>query len=404
MGSWNKTCGLTQLPIHEGERVITFLLVKKEGGYHSYSYNNWAWELIPMPIYGTYDDHGWMNVDADQERKLKILHHFMENKLVRLKPYREGIADGPEDLGWNASDDVSALQDKGYVRYDHIKDDPFESFDALGESMHGSLFGMKGWADAVSEISHMMIREDAFISLRETVTLGDVYYPAVEVEHLRKVLETHDQWKVAKEEESNRELADAEASGNQELIESIKSKQFLAKYLNEGLSEETIEEILHPLREEYNVNPTYDHGCIDYWFLSFARYPSRSSEDGGLSVTFLKQFGQFIKFKNMFDAYAIRCIFAQLRKSYSPMGGEGSQESTNFITEKFPLAYLEASHNINNRWGEDEISEEDLPDLEMSEEQRASRLKESAERKRGQAMKLLREADEEFTKACLKKF
>lgn len=404
MGCWNKTCGLTQLPIHDGERVITFLLVKKEGGYQSYCYNNWAWELIPLPIYGKYDDYGWMEADAGQEPKLKMLHHFTKDKLARRKPHREGIADGPEDLGWNAVDDVSSLKDKGYVRYDNINDDPFETFEALGEAMHGNLFGLKGWHGEVCEISHMMIREDAFNSLKTAVTLGDGFYPGVELEHLNKVLEAHDLWKNAQEEELAQKLEDANAAGDNDLAQTLKSEQFILSYMDDRVSDEIVETILHPLRKEYNVEVKYDHACVDYWFLNYARYPSHGSETGALASSFIKKFKKFLKFETIFDAYALANIFSELRKSYSPMGGEGSQNGTNVITTKFPLAYLEASHNIDHRWDEDDVEEEESPDMEMTKEKQIELLKRSANNKRTQALKLLREADEEFTKALLKKF
>ena len=60
----------------------------------------------------------------------------------------------------------------------------------------------------------------------------------------------------------------------------------------------------------------------------------------------------------MIDSYALACMFSHLRKSYSPQGGEGSQEGTNRFTDAFPIAYIEAAMNFNNRWGE-EWPEED---------------------------------------------
>lgn len=67
MGCWNGTCGISQLPIIEGERVILFPLTKNlrgdnEGGGYCYSDNQY--KPISIPIFGTYDDYGKVyNVD-----------------------------------------------------------------------------------------------------------------------------------------------------------------------------------------------------------------------------------------------------------------------------------------------------------------------------------------------------
>lgn len=399
MGCWNKTCGLTQLPIHDGERVVTFLLVKVESGYDSYCYNNWAWNLIPLPIYGKYNDYGWMEEDAGQENKLKLLSEFFKGDLTRRNAYREGIADGPEDLGWNASDDVSGLDEQGYIRYDALKDDPFVSFEALGESMHGSMFGRKDYGGEVCEISHMMIREDAFHTLRDGVLLGDGYYPAVELEHLRKVLETNDAWQAEKRAALQAELADAEANGDAVAVSAVQSRILLDLYTRDRVNDSTIEKILKPLRAEYGIKLDYDHACMDYWFLNYARYPSHGSENG-LASTFNREFGKSLNFDTIFDGYAIQTIFTELRKSYSPMGGEGSQNGTNQITAMFPLAYLSASENIDHSWDdEDEDEYEDSPDVGITDEGRVKALKASSNKKRQQALKLLQEAQDDMAQA-----
>lgn len=61
MGSWNGTCGLSQMPIREGDRVLLFPLIKdkhaKNGGVgFSYSHNQYA--PISIPLLGVYNDYG----------------------------------------------------------------------------------------------------------------------------------------------------------------------------------------------------------------------------------------------------------------------------------------------------------------------------------------------------------
>jgi hypothetical protein len=53
MGCWNKTCGLTGLPIHAGTPVYVFALISQPG-----SYSGEYWTPVLAPFYAVYDDYG----------------------------------------------------------------------------------------------------------------------------------------------------------------------------------------------------------------------------------------------------------------------------------------------------------------------------------------------------------
>lgn len=53
MGCWNKTCGLTGLPIHAGTPVYVFVLIGQPG-----SYSGEYWTPVHTPFYAEYDDYG----------------------------------------------------------------------------------------------------------------------------------------------------------------------------------------------------------------------------------------------------------------------------------------------------------------------------------------------------------
>ena len=62
MGCWHETDGITQLPIHAGDQVRLFVLVKhthwKKNTGGGTCYSNDLWSPIGMPVQGTYDDYG----------------------------------------------------------------------------------------------------------------------------------------------------------------------------------------------------------------------------------------------------------------------------------------------------------------------------------------------------------
>lgn len=98
MGSWNASCGVTQLPITAGDRVVLIPLIVKQpdflardnlGGTGSAS-NDCIAQPFSLPIAGTYDDYGGIEADETQpafKYLLQALQHWMEDDeaLVRIK-------------------------------------------------------------------------------------------------------------------------------------------------------------------------------------------------------------------------------------------------------------------------------------------------------------------------------
>ena len=71
MGTWNGTCGVTQLPITEGTRVAAIPLMVKLQDFSGHSTlsgsgvvaNNRIAQPIGLPVFGTYDDCGGVAID-----------------------------------------------------------------------------------------------------------------------------------------------------------------------------------------------------------------------------------------------------------------------------------------------------------------------------------------------------
>jgi hypothetical protein len=66
MGSWNETCGLSNLPITYKTPCLLFLLVKREEDRNAggFPYPSGSWRPISLPLHGTYDDYGILELDA----------------------------------------------------------------------------------------------------------------------------------------------------------------------------------------------------------------------------------------------------------------------------------------------------------------------------------------------------
>lgn len=340
MGCWNKTCGLTQLPIYHGDKVVTFLIV--ESPYQeSMCYNNALWQLIPLPIYGEYNDYGWMEVDDGQDWKLEVLQKWGEGRLIRDKPYEK---------------------DSGYVRYPDLKYSPFESFKALGDSMHGQVFSFNYRpAQKNCRIQHFMVHADTFEEMSKTFHM-DSYYkiPPVSKESFIKDYTDFVEELKNINGESNvvaNELMERQESGATLTPEEEQAiVAVILRRINHGYAQDVISSFLkkrYPdVEYEWNI-PT--RGVLFRWF------SSRSASSEGFITSDFCNDAKDIPAKEAVDGWFIDYLFMSLRKQFIPMGHEGSQDGISKVNELFVQSYLKRIQADNERFGEDE---EDYTDEE----------------------------------------
>lgn len=62
MGSWNQTCGLSQLHIRHGQDVMVFALVKNNG-HDSLCYTTPFYSPVMLPFYAKYNDYGGSEIN-----------------------------------------------------------------------------------------------------------------------------------------------------------------------------------------------------------------------------------------------------------------------------------------------------------------------------------------------------
>ena len=86
MGSWNGTCGISNLPIEHGDEVVLFIIREKNlsecrgGGFYAPAD---LFEPISLPIIGRYKGYGLIdNIENENLILPKIVKMFEKNKLL----------------------------------------------------------------------------------------------------------------------------------------------------------------------------------------------------------------------------------------------------------------------------------------------------------------------------------
>lgn len=119
MGSWNETCGLSNLPIGVGDKVVFLLLTQNPYADHvgrSGCYTGDFFFPRSIPLYGKYDDYGTVLIDDGQEAIIDLIKQGFAVDLIpqEASQYRHG----PINMGeWT----IYTLQDwlhEGKVRID----------------------------------------------------------------------------------------------------------------------------------------------------------------------------------------------------------------------------------------------------------------------------------------------
>ena len=108
MGSWNGTCGVSQLPIISGDKVRLFILIpnqidgiKEEP--NSFVYSTDLFKPIGLPIRASYSDYGAVE-DIEEDFNTKIIFNELKSTVVL-----------PRDKPFSADDEVET-DDNDYLK------------------------------------------------------------------------------------------------------------------------------------------------------------------------------------------------------------------------------------------------------------------------------------------------
>lgn len=81
MGCWFETCGISNLPIKDGQEVVVFVLTRNDSAYEKvFCYSNTLYSVLPIPFYAKYDDYG--SAYDCSGVGLDIVMDTIKNKLV----------------------------------------------------------------------------------------------------------------------------------------------------------------------------------------------------------------------------------------------------------------------------------------------------------------------------------
>lgn len=91
MGYWNETCMLTNLPIHDDEPVVAFLIAARPDTELRAEPDD-VYAPVSPPIRGRYDDYGGLEEIENEDAVLRALRPTSENESPWLCRTRTGFA------------------------------------------------------------------------------------------------------------------------------------------------------------------------------------------------------------------------------------------------------------------------------------------------------------------------
>lgn len=134
MGSWNNTCGLTNLPIISGEEVYVFPIRERDlSNYRSHCYSTALYQPVLIPFVAKYNDYG--GAEDCHGISLNLIMEELRRELVEL------------EVGENQYHDIA-------VKRDDFDDEKFF------EAVHESRLFVKGWGTSDRPVYFTMIRKD----------------------------------------------------------------------------------------------------------------------------------------------------------------------------------------------------------------------------------------------------
>jgi hypothetical protein len=328
MGCYNNTCGISQFPIIAGDKTVNFIIVSTSWKTDPRpSYMNTAWNVIPIPFYGEYDDYGWQKDDKKQQLKYKFLSNFYKGQLVCMDADR-------------------ASRDK--------IEDPFKDNKSLGSSIHGNVWHINNpWheQDIANEsptrtISNFMVSRTVLDTLTESVVET---YPTEKVYTKADFIETLDEFfKLSANNPNERRFQELSEKKKVRELDETENKEFY----------ELIVEKLHGLKKHNLVQEflTKKYGERSYFntmggLLRWVTERSGSEWRDEISMTELLE-ANVLSSEDIVNMFLMKSSMDTLRKSFHPMSGYGSQEGFGAAHSKLIVAMQKMIDYDNVRYAE----------------------------------------------------
>lgn len=298
MGCWNKTCGLSNLHIHAGEKVYTFILEKTSsaiGDDHCYSTH--LYRPILIPFYSEYDDYG--SGENNHGIGLNVIIESIKKQLIE------------QEVGENEYHDIS------------VKKDTFDE-SALFESIRESRLYVKNYWERFdkipgTQIDMVMMKKSVVNSILTNYKVGQYknggyeYYTFGDVvQEIDTIIE-----KVKQDiKDTNDKIAHfSEIDSDTESVESLKDTYFSlirSKYYLRGIGGENEMKIGNYFlyADEYKFSTTVS--IVETFFDFMINNQIQEAKE------FLADF-----LKGCFIAH----FMEHTRRSWIPQCGEGSQNT-----------------------------------------------------------------------------
>jgi len=133
MGCWNGTCGLTNLPIHDGEEMYVFPVLENDlSSYRSHCYSSALYKPMLTPFVSVYNDYG--AGEKSSGIALDIIMESIQENLVEL------------EIGKNTYHDI-AVKKEGFT------------VDTFFEAAHEDRLFVQGYGKK-SAVYFTMVRKD----------------------------------------------------------------------------------------------------------------------------------------------------------------------------------------------------------------------------------------------------
>lgn len=325
MGCWNKTCGLSQLPIYAGTPTVNFLIIEnvpygdeRETPNHP-CYSDTYWSLVPLPIYGKYNDYGWQEDDAGEEWKYSLLNaHYKDVISMSLSGVKNAASE--------------------YKRYNDAGEKPFTNSENLGNAIHGNLIHIAQMGKK-SVISSMMVDRDLFEELTARISSGPRYGKD-------EISLTKDELVVFAENAINHIKTVTATADDEEPGMGFIRMEMLSLDYN---SDTTLEAL------GIDKDDSYYHPAYWFWLWLAAGLSSHGFE----TRNFVKRQRMNVPAKELVDAFLFNHVMDSLRRQFIPMGHEGSQGGIGDIHTQFATAYMNRVNAIKAEWDEDKEFEDE---------------------------------------------
>lgn len=318
MGCWNQTCGLTQIHIRAGEKVIVVPLA--EGLRSDLCYTTPFWAPFLVPFYSEYNDYG--GGENSSGMGLELIINYLKEKAVEIEQ-------GPNEF-----------HDCAVVR------ETFEE-ENFWDAIHEQRLKVKGYRGEESQVGFMMVKQSVFDYLADNFRLESYDYKTNKTAKFT----------------FNQLLADLPA-----VVEAMVSGGRNFEEL-EDLSEEDRERFMEIMYFYEPVERAARSMKSDNLAARWLSYSSSHLKYGGFVGNPIDE--QAIKFMKAKDAESlttlltdylkllfIDVVLMSTRKFWSPQAGAGSQSDDNGAYRDLIAAMNHVLEADDRRW-DDEFEDEE---------------------------------------------